>query len=92
MPGTQKEPTVTLTMYQDFASSSVYATLMALYTARSTFLTVIKVDSGADAATNPAMNITGFIESFPVFNGTRGDRHMSQIVIAPSALVTIDIT
>ncbi len=92
MPGTAKEPVLSIRMYQDFAASKVYATLMALYTNRSTFLTVVKVDSGADAATNPAMNVTGFIETFPVFNGARGDRHMTDIVIAPSAVATIDIT
>jgi hypothetical protein len=89
MPGTRKVSDITLTMYQDFASSKVYATLMTLWTNRTTFNAAIKATSSAPSATNPLFTVATFIRTFPVVNGNRGDRHMSQLVLAPAGALVI---
>ena len=89
MPGTRKVGDITLEMYQDFAASKTYATLQTLWTNRTSFNAVIKADAGANATTNPAFTTSVFIRSIDVFKGTRGDSHMTQVVLAPAALTTI---
>lgn len=89
MPGTQVVSDISLTMYQDFAASKVYATLMTLWSNRSTFNAVIKPDAGATATTNPQFTVSVFISSFPVVSGSRGDRHMTQVVLSPAGTLAI---
>lgn len=89
MPGTRVIDDITLNMYQDFASSKTYATLMTLWTNRTTFTATIKADSGANATTNPAFSVSVFIKSFPIVSGKRGDGHMTQVVLKPAAVMTI---
>lgn len=89
MPGTRVIKDIKLNMYQDFAASKTYATLMPLWTARSTFTATIKPTSGANASTNPAFSVSVFIKSFPVVSGKRGDRHMSQVVLKPAGISSI---
>lgn len=89
MPGTRVIDDITLNMYQDFASSKTYATLMTLWTNRTTFTATIKADSGANATTNPAFSVSVFIKSFPIVSGKRGDGHMTQVVLKPAAAMSI---
>lgn len=89
MPTTRSVNDVTLNMYQDFASSKTYATLMTLWTNRTTFNAVIKADAGATSATNPAFTIPVYIKKFPIVSGKRGDAHMTQVVLAPAGTMTI---
>jgi len=89
MPGTRKVSPITLNMFQDFASSKTYATLMTLWTNRTSFNAVIKPDSGAAASTNPQFTVSVFISSFPVVSGKRGDAHMSQLVLEPAGIMSI---
>lgn len=89
MPGTRKVSDITLNMYQDFAASKVYATLNGLWTNRTSFNAVIKNNSGATSATNPQFTVSVFIRSFPVVSGTRGERHMTQLVLAPAGALAI---
>lgn len=89
MPGTIKIGDVTVNFYQDFAASKVYATIHPLVIARSTFNIVLKDDAGANATTNPAFTLPVFVRNKPVFNGTRGDRHMVQVVFAPAGAQTV---
>jgi hypothetical protein len=89
MPGTRKVSDIAATMYQDFAASKTYATLMTLWTNRTTFNLVMKPTSSSAAATNPQFTVPVFIRTFPVISGNRGDRHMSQVVFAPAGLMTI---
>jgi hypothetical protein len=89
MPGTRVVSDITLNMYQDFAASKTYATLMTLWTNRTSFNAVIKADSGANATTNPQFTVSCFIKSFPVVSGNRGDRHMTQVVLAPAGILAI---
>lgn len=91
MPGTRVVGDITLNMYQDFASSKTYATLMTLWTNRTSFNSVIKADAGATAATNPSFTTSVFISSYPVVSGTRGDRHMTQVVLKPAGIMSIAV-
>jgi hypothetical protein len=91
MAGTRKCSDITCVMYQDFAASKTYATLMTLWTNRTTFNAIIKADAGSNAPTNPQFTIPVFIKSFPVVNGKRGDRHMSNLVLKPAGVMTIAI-
>lgn len=89
MPSTRKVSDIKFKMYQDFASSKTYATLMTLWTNRTSFNAVIKADSGANATTNPQFTVSSFIKSFPVVDGKRGDRHMTDLVLKPAGVMTI---
>lgn len=89
MPTTRAVGDITLNMFQDFAASKTYATLMTLWTNRTTFTATIKADSGANATTNPAFSISVFISKFPVISGKRGDAHMTQVVLKPAGVMTI---
>lgn len=89
MPGTIKVSDITVTFYQDFAASKVYATIHPLVAARSTFNIVVKPDSGAAASTNPQFTIAVFVRSSKVVSGTRNDRHMSNVVFAPAGAQSI---
>lgn len=87
MPGTQVVSDITINMYQDFAASKTYQTLKTLYDNRTTFNAVLKADSGSTATTNPQFTIAVFIKSLPVLSGSRGDRHMAQVVLGPAGLL-----
>jgi hypothetical protein len=89
MPGTRVVGDITLNMYQDFAASKTYQTLSALWTNRTSFNAIIKADSGANATTNPQFTVSVFIKSFPFVSGTRGDRHMAQLVLKPAGIMSI---
>lgn len=82
MPGTNAISDITVTFYQDYASSKVYATLNTAWAARTTFNIVCKPASGAASATNPQWTIPVFVASMPVMSGKRGDRHMAPVTLA----------
>lgn len=89
MAGTRKVSPIQCEFFQDYASGKVYATLMALWTARSTFTLVLKADAGATATTNPQFTVTVFIANMPVISGTRGDRHMTNVTFQPASALAI---
>lgn len=89
MPSTRVVKDIALNMYQDFAASKTYATLMTLWTNRTTFTATVKADSGANATTNPAFSVSVFIKSFPVVSGKRGEGHMTQVVLKPAGISSI---
>jgi len=89
IPGTRAVSDITINLFQDFASSKTYATLMTLWTNRTSFNAVIKADAGSKAPTNPEFTTSVFIKSFPVVSGKRGDTHMTQLVLAPAAAMSI---
>lgn len=89
MPSTIKISDISVTFYQDFAANKVYQTIHPLVAARSTFNIVVKADSGAAASTNPQFTIAVFVRNNPVFNGSRGDRHMVDVVFAPAGAQAI---
>jgi len=77
--GGLENSTLTLTMYNSFATSETYATLKALVGTTTTI--TIKPTSAATSATNPLSTLTGcYLETLPIVNAALG------------ALDTIDIT
>lgn len=89
MPGTQTVSPIKAKFFQDFASGKVYATLMPLYTNRTTFNIVMKTDAGATSGTNPAHTVPVFIGSMPIISGTRGDAHMIDVTFTPAGLLSV---
>jgi hypothetical protein len=88
MPGTKVVSPITVTFYQDFAASKIYATLHPLYVNRTTFNIVMKNDAGATSATNPAHTIAVFLGREPVISGQRGQRHMAPVTFKPAGLLS----
>jgi hypothetical protein len=71
--------TITVTLYNSYATTETYATLKALVGTQTTV--TIKPTSAATSATNPIHTLTGtYLETLPLINGQLG------------ALDTIDIT
>lgn len=89
MPGTKAVSDPTVTFYQDLAAAKVYATIYAVWTARTTFNLVGKVDAGANAATNPAWTIPVFVAEMPFLTGKRGDRHMAPVTFAVAGVISV---
>jgi hypothetical protein len=89
MAGTRTLGDITINMYQDYASGKVWQTLNGLWTNRTSFTAVIKADSASAATTNPSLSVSVFIKSMSAISGSRGDRHMSKIVLAPAAAMAI---
>lgn len=89
MPGTITIGDVTVTFYQDYASSKVYQTIHPLVTNRTTFNIIVRPDSGAAASTNPQFTMAVFVKNHSVVNGSRGDAHMNSAVFAPAGAQSI---
>lgn len=84
IPGTLTIDDISAEFYQDFDAAKVYATLYAAWAARTIFNLVLKASSGATSATNPAFTVPVFVASMPLMQGTRGDRHMAPVSLAPA--------
>lgn len=82
MAGTLALSDISVTFFQDYAAAKVYATLYAAWAARTTFNIVAKPDAGATATTNPAWTVPVFVQSMPIMQGKRGDRHMAPVTLA----------
>jgi hypothetical protein len=91
IPGTLTVTDPSITFYQDYNTSQVYATLSALQQARTIFNVVGKASSGANAPTNPQFTIPCFVQEMPFISGTRGDRHMAPVKFAVAGLLAIAI-
>lgn len=89
MPGKQQIRGIRLNFYQDYATAKVYQTLIAAYSARSTFNLVCKPDSGATAADNPQWTISTFIGEMPLMAGSQGERHMAPVTLEPAGILAI---
>lgn len=78
--GGLKDWSVSVEFEQDFAASSVDATLFGLV--GTTFTVTVKPDkSTATSATNPKYSGTGILESYPPLDGAVGDLATSGITI-----------
>jgi len=92
MPSTIFVSPISVRFFQDYAASSVYATIQPLVVNRSTVPLIVKPTSGADSATNPAFTINVFVASKPLISGARGDGHMIDVVFQPAGALTYDVT
>lgn len=89
MPGTQIVTPPTITFYNDFAASKVYATIFPLWQNRTTFNIVGKASSGARSTTNPEWTIPVFIGKAPLMMGKRGDRHMAPVTTEVAGALSV---
>lgn len=79
---------IDLEMAQDFAASSVDATLWPLFTGKSTFTVKVRPTSAAISATNPEYSGTGALFEYHPLDGAVGDLSTTPVSIlsAGSAL------
>ena len=70
---------ITLNLFQDFASSNVDSILFPLV--GTTFTVAVKPVNTTTSATNPSYNGTGMLSSYPVFGGSVGDEATTSITI-----------
>lgn len=92
MPGVKDVGDITMEFYQDYANTSVYITLKALWAARTVFTLTAKADSAADAATNPNFTVSAFVGKMPFINGSRGDAHMAPVTFTTASAMTFDLS
>jgi len=84
-----------LVFKNDFAAAQVYATLFPLWQNKTSFTYDVKPTSGADSATNPRLNGTGYLSSFSVLKGGFGDVPEVEVEITPGGAqpdIQADIT
>lgn len=89
IPGTLTVEDPVSEFYQDYNTAMVYATLYALWAARTTFNIVGKASSGAVSSTNPQFTIPVFVGSMPLLRGTRGDVHMAPVTFATAGELAV---
>ena len=80
--GGLKDWSLDVTFHQDYAASSVDATLFPLV--GSTFAVVVKPTSGAVSATNPSYSATGILESYTPMGGGVGELAETSAAIKPA--------
>jgi hypothetical protein len=76
-----KDATITLTVFQDYAASSVYSIFQPLYANGGTFGIEVRPTSSAVSATNPKASMTGRLYSFNPIGGAVGDAATADIAI-----------
>lgn len=85
-----KTGTLTLEFNQDYAASSVYATLQPLF--GSSFPVAIRPTSGAISSTNPEWQGTGSLFSFSFISGSVGQTNTTPVSIKIQGAITVDTT
>ena len=88
IPGTTTVTDPQVEFYQDYNTAMVYATLQALWAARTVFNIVGKASSGATSATNPQFTVPVFVATMPVLGGNRGDLHIANVTFATAGELT----
>ncbi len=68
-----KDATITATFFQDFAASSVHATLQPLYASGGTFDVVVKPTSASASPTNPSVTLKSRLFAYGGIGGAVGD-------------------
>ena len=91
IPGTLTVDDPTAEFFQDYNTAMVYATLYALWAARTTFNIVGKASSGATSATNPAFTVPVFVGAMPLLSGTRGDLHLAPVTFATAGELSVAV-
>ncbi len=75
------DATITLTVFQDYAGSSVYSILQPLYASGGTFGIEVRPINATVTATNPKATMTGRLYSFNPIAGAVGDAATTDISI-----------
>lgn len=85
-----KTGTLTLEFNQDYAASSVYATLVGLF--GTSFPVAVRPTSGAISSTNPEWQGTGQLFNFSYISGSVGQTNTTPVTIKISGAITADTT
>lgn len=68
-----KDATITATVFNDYAASSIDATLEPLYTNGSTFTVTVKPTSAATSGSNPIYTMTARLFGYSPITGSIGE-------------------
>lgn len=74
-----KDATITATVFNDYAASSIDATLEPLYTAGSTFPVTVKASSAATSGSNPIWSMTARLYSYSPVTGSVGEANTTEL-------------
>ena len=76
-----KTASITLEVFQDFASGSVDAVMEPLYNSGGTFTVEVRPTSAAVSATNPKYTMIGRLFSYSPLQGAVGDANTTSVVV-----------
>ena len=76
-----KTASITLEVFQDFASGSVDAVMEPLYNSGGTFTVEVRPTSSAPSATNPKYTMVGRLFSYSPLQGAVGDANTTSVTI-----------
>jgi hypothetical protein len=76
-----KTASITLEVFQDFASGSIDAVLEPLYNSGGTFTVEVRPTSSSVSATNPKYTMTGRLFSYSPLQGAVGDANTTSVTI-----------
>lgn len=79
------DATITLAVFQDFAASSVDATLWPLSQSGGTFPVVVKPTSSAVGTANPSYTMTARLFSYNPIDGEVGEASTTSVVLRNAA-------
>jgi hypothetical protein len=76
-----KTASITLEVFQDFASGSIDAVLEPLYNSGGTFTVEVRPTSSTVSSTNPKYTMTGRLFSYSPLQGAVGDANTTSVTI-----------
>ena len=76
-----KTASITLEVFQDFASGSVDAVMEPLYNSGGTFTVEVRPTSSSPSATNPKYTMVGRLFSYSPLQGAVGDANTTSVTI-----------
>jgi hypothetical protein len=76
-----KTASITLEVFQDFASGSIDAVLEPLYNSGGTFTVEVRPTSSSVSSTNPKYTMTGRLFSYSPLQGAVGDANTTSVTI-----------
>ena len=76
-----KTASITLEVFQDFASGSVDAVMEPLYNSGGTFNVEVRATSASPSATNPKYTMVGRLFSYSPLQGAVGDANTTSVTI-----------
>lgn len=78
-----RDDSMLVQLFQDFAASSVEATVAAVLGLAAGATIVAKKDTAAVSATNPSYTMTGMALTHTPINGEVGTMHMTDVTLVP---------
>jgi len=73
------DASIEMTLFQDFASGEVHATLQPLISSTTPITVEVRATSAARSATNPAYVLSALLYSYEMLNGSVGEPSQTQV-------------